>query len=111
MVLIKLVMPQFSLVGNYNASEMQIIVVEKVIDDISIKCHFRRRNLSGLYFKRRRQAMLRFYLTKSLCNLCRLLGRTPNGANNHSLLAIVLEMAAFIAIDVVGFTHRVAPFS
>ena len=99
------VMAQQRLVGHEQGSEMQIIVIEKIIDQVQVEGFPGGRDLGPLHFKMRRQPVLLLDLPQPDGDLARLVQRAPYRAQYHGFLVVVFQMAGFVAVDINGFAH------
>src|SRR4030042_3042031 len=97
MSLRKGLMLKFRLVRNNQPSEMEIVIVKKIVDDVHIKAFFSRRNFCPFYFKASLQTVLNLLFSNPNGNISYLLRCTPYGTQDHYFLVIIFQVAAFIA--------------
>src|ERR1039458_896355 len=86
------------LVGDQGA-EVQVVVIEEIVKHIHVEGLLCRRDFSPLDFKGSGEAMGGLYLADAVGNFGSLVGRAPEGAKNHKILAVVLEVAAFVSLS------------
>jgi hypothetical protein len=86
-------MVQGAFIGHHQAAKMKIVIVEKEVDEVSVKGQLALANFCPLGFEIRGELMAQLYLSNPLCDLAAPIFRAPDCAKNHGLMAIVLQMA------------------
>ena len=104
-------MAQQRLVGHDQSAEMQVIIIEKIIDQIQIKGLLGGRNLGPFNLEMWRQTMFLFDLPQADGDFAGFVERAPDRTQNHGLLAVVFQMAGFVAVDIEGFAHGTSVFT
>jgi hypothetical protein len=109
MLLLKVLVSELGLVWDYDSTKRKVIVPKEVFEDIQIEFSFCRRDFLPLDLEFRRKAVLGFDCPYFFCDFASVIQRTPDGSQDHGIVAVILQMATFIAIYIIRFCHSVSP--
>jgi hypothetical protein len=88
-------------------AEVEVVIVEEVVEDGAVEVGLCRGDFAPLDFEVGGESVLLFDLAEADGDFAGLVLEAPDAAENHDRLVVVFDVAAFVAVDVVGLGHRV----
>jgi hypothetical protein len=89
----------------HEGTEVNVVIVEEIVQYVLVECGFGRGDFGPLHFESGAKAVEPLFFTKADRDFAGFVEWAPNSAQDHDLLPVVRQMAAFVAVDVIDLAH------